>query len=74
MIKYLLVIAVIAAVYFFFIKKKPVKKASKSEPKQHKKLEGEDMLECAKCGTYVRLDESFIKQGQYFCSAECMNG
>ncbi len=74
MIKYLLVIGVIAAVYFFFIKKKPAKKPTRSNTKQTKRLDDEDMVECAKCGTYVRVDEAFIKNAQYFCSAECMNG
>ncbi|MEA3373373.1 MAG: PP0621 family protein [Campylobacterota bacterium] len=73
MIKYLLVIAVIAAVYFFFIKKKSVKKPSEPNRKSTRKLDDEDMVECAKCNTYVRVDEAFIKNGQYFCSQECMN-
>jgi len=72
--KLLLLIVVIAVVYFFFIKKKPIKKPSDSNTKQNKKLDDEDMVECAKCGTYVRVDEAFIKNAQYFCSSECMNG
>ena len=71
--KLLLLIVVIAAVYFFLIKKKTVKKPSGSNTKQTRKLDDEDMVECAECGTYVRVDEAFIKNARYFCSQECMN-
>lgn len=72
--KLLLLIAILAAIYFIFFKKKSVAKPSKQEPDEEAKSSSDDMVECAKCGTYVRVDEAFIKNARYYCSAECMNG
>ena len=70
--KLLLIIAVIATVYFFFIKKKPLKNSSDKKSKKSEKLEANDMIECAECGTYVELGESIISNNKYYCSKECL--
>lgn len=69
--KLLLVIAVIAIVYFFFIKKKPAK-VQKTKDSSQQKLEGDDMVECASCGTYAQVDESILSNGKYYCCNECV--
>jgi len=71
-LKLLLVIGVIATVYFLFIKKnRPVSAKQKKRPKP-KKEEGNLMVECKTCGTFTTTDDAFIKNGQYYCSRECM--
>lgn len=32
----------------------------------------EEMQECACCGVYVSVNESFLSNGKYFCSKECL--
>ncbi len=32
----------------------------------------EEMQECACCGVYVSTNESFLSNGRYFCSKECL--
>lgn len=31
-----------------------------------------EMRECANCGVFVDISESFIANGAYFCSKECL--
>ena len=71
-LKLLLVIAVIAIVYFMFIKKKPIKNTTE-KTKNDEKLQSNDMVECASCGTYVELGESIISNNKYYCSSECVD-
>ena len=71
-LKLLLLVAVVTAVYLIFFKPKNrvVKKPSgKSEPKN----ESDEMVACVKCDTYISVDEAFIRNGEYYCSSECMN-
>ena len=73
-LKLLLVIAVIAVVYFVFFKKKPLKNTkTKTKTKHDEKLQSNDMVECAECGTYVELGESIISNNKYYCSSECVD-
>ena len=75
MIKWLLVIGVIAFVYFVFIKKStPLKQANEDEAPKRNKEEVDEMVQCAKCGIYVELDEAIVSNGKYFCSQECLKG
>ncbi|MCK9257542.1 MAG: Prokaryotic metallothionein [Sulfurospirillaceae bacterium] len=61
-----LIIALVLVYLFFF-------KLSRGEtPKaKSKKLEGEIMVECAACKTFVVDKDAIIKDGQFFCSKEC---
>ncbi|PHR56389.1 MAG: hypothetical protein COA44_08515 [Arcobacter sp.] len=61
----------IALVYFIFIKKKPL--PGENQKRKNDKLNEDDMVECKKCGTYITLNEALLKEGQYFCSDECLN-
>lgn len=36
-----------------------------------KKLDQDTLVECTGCSVYVTVKESVIRQGQYYCSAEC---
>jgi uncharacterized protein len=69
--QWLFVIGLIALVYFFFIKKKPLSQGNRPHHKKDKNR-GDEMVACEKCGTYISLNEALIKDGQYFCSPECM--
>ena len=33
---------------------------------------GEELVECAKCSTYVVKKEAILFKGKYYCSAECL--
>ncbi len=70
MIKWLLVIAVIALVYFLFIKKKPL--GDTGTGSKQDKANDDDMVECSQCGTYITLKEALLRDGNYFCSNECL--
>lgn len=69
MLKFLLFAGVIAGVYFFFTKKKSLPPSDKSTTATE-----EAMVECTTCGTYAEIKETFIRDGHYFCSRECMEG
>jgi uncharacterized protein len=74
-LKLILLIIVITAVYFIFFKKRPIDKTVNTKQRTGKKTkEGDEMIACAKCGTYVTIDDAFIKNARYYCSTECMNG
>ena len=44
------------------------KKSSKPKTKQP---DGDTMVECSKCGTYVSIKEATLINGKYYCS-ECV--
>jgi uncharacterized protein len=68
-LKILLIGAVIAAVYFMFFKTKPETKVTK---KESKKLDADEMVECATCGVYAEVEECILSNGKYYCSRECL--
>lgn len=74
-LKILLVGLVIGIVYFMFIKKKPIQEKKKHEEKKKKadRLESNDMVACAECGTYTELNDSIISSSKYYCSNECVD-
>ncbi len=75
MIKWLLVIGVIAFVYYAFIKKSaPLEKSRNEESSKKGDEEVEDLVECAKCGVFVEIDEAIVSNGKYYCSKECLRG
>ncbi len=63
--KLLLLAAIVAGVYYLFIKPKPTLK------RPDKRGEEEELVECAKCKTFVSSKEAIIKDGKYYCSKEC---
>ena len=71
-LKVLLVLAVIGIVYFIFIKKKPLTKPTDIKQKKKEKLQSNDMVVCATCGTYSELSETIISSNKYYCSNECV--
>jgi len=73
-LKILGLVAVLFLIYFFFFKMARTNgEAPLRKPKKPKKLQGETMLECAKCSTFVSDKDAIIKEGQFFCSRECAN-
>jgi uncharacterized protein len=61
---------VVFLIYIFFFKNKRKDEIEKSK-ESHKKLEGDTMVECKQCTTFVSHDEAIIKDGCFFCSKEC---
>lgn len=64
--KFLLFIGFLSAVYFVFFKKKAL------TPPTSENSQDEAMIPCAKCGTYVQVKETFMREGKYYCSRECL--
>jgi len=69
--QWILIGVLILGVYFFFIKKKPLS-SQKTESKNSKKIESDEMVECKHCGTYTALEEALIRDGNYYCCDECL--
>lgn len=67
MVKLLIFVAIIVAVYFLFFRKKSVR----SDSQKNDEVSFE-MVECAKCKTYIAKDEAIKKGNQYFCSTKCL--
>jgi len=63
--KLLLIVGVVYVIYTFFLKEK--NKKIKSDNKN-----AHDMVECKSCGVYCELEDAIIKNGQYYCSKECL--
>jgi len=68
-LKILLLAAVLFAVYYFFFRTKPIKEVKRPHVTPETM---DDMVPCAKCGTYVTLDDAYISGGRYFCSTHCI--
>lgn len=64
--KFLLFVGLLSAVYFLFFKKKSLTPPSSDNSQE------EAMIPCAKCGTYVQVKESLMRDGKYYCSRECL--
>jgi uncharacterized protein len=63
-------ILVVFLIYIFFFKNK--RKVDIEEHRKEKpKLEGDTMVECRQCATFVSHNDAIIKDGCFFCSKEC---
>jgi len=71
-LKVLLVLGVISIVYFMFIKKKPTSLDKDTKAKKADDIKANDMVECATCGVYTEVSESFLSGASYYCSKECI--
>ncbi len=69
LLKIALFIAVVVLIYIFFFKNSRRDEIKKNNAK--KAIEGETMVECKECSTYISHKEAIIKDGQFFCSKEC---
>jgi len=69
-LKFLLIAAVIWVVYIMFFKTKTT--VEKTQNRETKKPEANDMVECANCGIYVEVQEAILSNGKYYCSRECL--
>ena len=69
-VKLLIFVGVIFLIYIFFFKNKRKEEIQKHK-EEKKTLEGDTMLECVQCGTFVTDKDSIIKDGRFFCSKEC---
>lgn len=61
---------VLFCIYVFFFKTKRTEDVSRSSSKR-KTIEGETMVECKHCSTFISDKESIIKDGAFYCSKEC---
>lgn len=76
MLKYILLGVVLVGIWFVFFRKPSVSEELDQKPKESKpkkKMKNEEvMVECAECGTFVSNKEAMIRNGQFFCSRECL--
>lgn len=66
MFKIVLFIVIIYLCYVVFVKKR--QKITDNKPEKV-----ENMIECKKCSTFVSIDDAIVKDGEYFCSKECLS-
>jgi len=69
LLKIALFIAVLVLIYIFFFKNSRKEEIKKNTSR--KVLEGETMVECQACSTFISHKEAIIKDGLFFCSKEC---
>lgn len=69
LLKIALFISVVVLIYIFFFKNSRRDEIKKNNAK--KAIEGETMVECKECSTYISHKDAIIKDGQFFCSKEC---
>ncbi len=70
--KLLVFVVVVFIVYTLFFKtSRGVVEQPKKKKRKDKKIDGDTMVECAKCSVFVSEKEAIIKDGKFFCSREC---
>lgn len=69
LLKIALFAAVLFLIYIFFFKNNRKEEIQKSASK--KVLEGETMVECHACSTFISHKDALIKDGLFYCSKEC---
>lgn len=69
LLKIALFAVIIFLIYMFFFKNSRKEDIQKSASK--KVLEGETMVECQMCSTFISHKEAIIKDGLFYCSKEC---
>ncbi len=73
--KYLLVLVGVVAFVWFVLLRPKLKKTSnigESKREDSKRLQGETMVECALCGSFVSQNDALQKGGIFYCSQECL--
>ncbi len=70
----ILVVVVVLSLLFLWIKSS--RKISKTENKQKNKKDDQqalksDMIKCAKCQTYIQINDSVMSNGKYICPNNC---
>lgn len=65
--KLLLLGGFITLVYYTFFKKPSIAGSKKDEQRPE-----DAMIPCEKCATYADIKDTFIRDGHYYCSRECM--
>jgi len=70
-LKLLIIAGVLYALYRFAGGRILPERSSKKERSQEEK-EGETLVECSRCSTYVVKKEAFLFKGKYYCSRECL--
>jgi uncharacterized protein len=70
--KLLLLVAVVAIVYVLLknYKRAIARQQEGAPPAKQAGTGGEDMVRCAHCGVHLPKSESFLSQGEHFCSDE----
>ncbi|MBP1681532.1 MAG: hypothetical protein H6Q35_1871 [Proteobacteria bacterium] len=69
LLKIALFAVIIFLIYIFFFKNSRKEEIKKNASKRV--LEGETMVECQACSTFISHKEAIIKDGLFFCSKEC---
>ena len=50
----------------------PSIRKSKTKKSKDKHIDNDTLVECVTCKTYVTAKDSFIVNGKYYCSKECI--
>ena len=70
LLKILLTAGLIYIVYIAFFKKPTIKSSHHNNQKDIDAID--EMVACARCGTYTANDEAIISLGKTYCSKECV--
>jgi uncharacterized protein len=70
-LKLLIIAGVLYALYRFAGGRILPERSPKEETEKGEE-EGETLVECARCSTYVVKKEAFLFKGKYYCSRECL--
>ncbi|RDU55234.1 hypothetical protein CQA49_02370 [Helicobacter sp. MIT 00-7814] len=73
--KYLLVLVGVVAFVWFVLLRPKLKKSPNVETSKRadsKRLQGEMMVECALCGSFVSQNDALQKGEVFYCSQECL--
>lgn len=62
---------VVFLVYIFFFKNKRKVDIQEEKAKNSRILEGDTMVECKQCATFISHKEAIIVDGAFYCSKEC---
>jgi len=71
LLKLLILAGILYAIYVFLFKKQNILKNKKTVDEPREEKQSETMVECAKCSTFISVNEAYISSGKYFCSKEC---
>ena len=66
-------LAILVVIYLIFFKttRNTGEAQTQQTKRPTKKNDGETMIECAQCSTFISNKEAIIKDGKFFCSREC---
>jgi len=65
-----IILLVLGLLLVYWLLKGYRRRVDRSGPKAPPAVEGENMVQCARCGVHLPRSESITTQGSFYCSAE----